>query len=99
MALACSDLVIETAAPGIWNRMPVSQKILLLNETPAAISAREPIWIEGGTFIMGSDKHYPEEAPAHPVKVDGFWIDVAPVTNRQFLTRNPGGLSDFRSAL
>jgi formylglycine-generating enzyme required for sulfatase activity len=22
------------------------------------------IWIPGGTFRMGSDKHYPEEAPA-----------------------------------
>jgi formylglycine-generating enzyme required for sulfatase activity len=40
--------------------------------------------IEGGTFRMGSDRHYPEEAPAHRVTVDGFWIDRAPVTNRQF---------------
>ncbi len=42
------------------------------------------IWISGGTFIMGSDHHYPEEAPAHPVKVDGFWMDRTPVTNREF---------------
>lgn len=33
---------------------------------------------------MGSDAHYPEEAPAHPVQVDGFWIDRFPVTNRMF---------------
>ena len=31
---------------------------------------------------MGSNEHYAEEAPAHPVTVDGFWIDRAPVTNR-----------------
>jgi formylglycine-generating enzyme required for sulfatase activity len=43
------------------------------------------IWIAGGTFRMGSDKHYPEEAPAHEVAVDGFWIDRTPVTNRDFL--------------
>lgn len=42
------------------------------------------IWIAGGTFLMGSDDHYDEEAPAHRVAVDGFWIDETPVTNRQF---------------
>jgi formylglycine-generating enzyme len=41
-------------------------------------------WIPGGTFRMGSDQHYPEEAPVHRVTVDGFWIDRTPVTNRQF---------------
>src|SRR3546814_20375868 len=33
---------------------------------------------------MGSDDDYPEEAPARRVCVDDFWIDTAPVTNRQF---------------
>ena len=33
---------------------------------------------------MGSDKHYPEERPAHRVTVDGFWIDRIPVTNERF---------------
>lgn len=42
------------------------------------------IWIPGGRFLMGSDHHYPEEAPAHQVSVDGFWIDRTTVTNRQF---------------
>src|SRR3954470_3000686 len=41
-------------------------------------------WIAGGTFRMGSDRHYPEEAPVHRVTVDGFWIDRTPVTNAQF---------------
>src|SRR5690349_5471377 len=40
--------------------------------------------IAGGQFLMGSDRHYPEEAPAHRVRVSGFWIDEHPVTNRQF---------------
>ncbi|WP_094555861.1 formylglycine-generating enzyme family protein [Synechococcus sp. 1G10] len=43
------------------------------------------VWIPGGRFVMGSDLHYPEEAPAHMVSVDGFWIDRSPVTNAQFL--------------
>ena len=42
------------------------------------------IWIPGGAFRMGSDRHYVEEAPAHRVIVDGFWMDATPVTNRQF---------------
>jgi formylglycine-generating enzyme required for sulfatase activity len=42
------------------------------------------VWIPAGTYRMGSDHHYPEEAPAHPVKVDGFWMDAGPVTNAQF---------------
>jgi formylglycine-generating enzyme len=40
--------------------------------------------VPGGTFTMGSDDHYPEEAPAHPVHVDGFWIDRTTVTNDAF---------------
>jgi formylglycine-generating enzyme required for sulfatase activity len=42
------------------------------------------ISIPGGTFCMGSDRHYPEEAPVHRVTVDPFWIDRTPVTNRDF---------------
>jgi formylglycine-generating enzyme required for sulfatase activity len=41
-------------------------------------------FISGGTFRMGSDRHYPEEAPSHLATVDGFWIDATPITNRQF---------------
>ena len=40
--------------------------------------------IHGGLFHMGSNAHYPEEAPVHRVRVDDFWIDRTPVTNRQF---------------
>jgi formylglycine-generating enzyme len=40
--------------------------------------------IPGGEFRMGSDRHYPEEAPVHRVAVASFRIDRTPVTNRQF---------------
>lgn len=42
------------------------------------------VWIPAGGFVMGSDCHYPEEAPAHRMEVAGFWMDRAPVTNTQF---------------
>lgn len=42
------------------------------------------VWVPGGRFAMGSDSHYPEEAPVHDVTVDGFWIDSVAVRNRDF---------------
>ena len=61
----------------------------MTESTQAVADVKRPpapgmIWIPGGTFRMGSDEHYPEEAPAHQVSVDGFWIDQTAVTNRQF---------------
>jgi sulfatase modifying factor 1 len=44
------------------------------------------VWIPGGTFRMGSERHYAEEAPSHRVTVSGFWIDRTPVTNAEFKT-------------
>jgi formylglycine-generating enzyme required for sulfatase activity len=42
------------------------------------------VFIGGGAFLMGSDRHYPEEGPARRADVDGFWIDRDPVTNAAF---------------
>src|ERR1700693_6231109 len=52
---------------------------------PPSVDSRagDTVWIPGGTFRMGSNDHYPEEAPVHRVTVDGFWIDRTPGTNRQ----------------
>ena len=68
------------------------------------------LWIPGGTFLMGSDKHYPEEAPAHKVSVGGFWMDRHTVTNREFrlfveatgyqtLAERPANEADYPGAL
>ncbi len=38
--------------------------------------------IRGGAFTMGSDRHYPEEAPTRKVQVAAFWIDETPVTTK-----------------
>jgi formylglycine-generating enzyme required for sulfatase activity len=48
-------------------------------EAPAGMA-----WIPGGTFRMGSDEGMRDEAPAHDVALDGFWIDKTEVTNAQF---------------
>jgi formylglycine-generating enzyme len=46
--------------------------------------APDMIRVPGGEFAMGSDEHYTEEAPAHRVSVDGFWMDSTAVTNAEF---------------
>ena len=58
-------------------------------QQPGRSTGRPPsrgmVWVPGGGFLMGSDHHYPEEAPAHEAEVEGFWMDRAPVTNAEFL--------------
>lgn len=52
--------------------------------SPGKPPNKEMVWIPGGTFTMGSDHHYPEEAPTQRVTVSGFWMDQHTVTNKQF---------------
>ena len=51
---------------------------------PARRRTGDMVRVPGGTFLMGSDHHYPEEAPAHAVTVSRFWIDRYTVTNGDF---------------
>lgn len=70
----------STAAAG------VDRRSAWLDAAPAPGPAPRPglAWIPGGQFAMGSDRHYPEEAPAHPVRVSGFWMAATVVTNAEF---------------
>jgi formylglycine-generating enzyme required for sulfatase activity len=67
----------------------MKQDVAQAEAATTAIPAHETahpnmVRIPGGIFHMGSDRHYPEEAPVHRVSVDAFWIDRTPVTNRDF---------------
>src|SRR5438270_318716 len=44
------------------------------------------VWIPGGEFTMGADSSlaWPDEKPAHRVRVNGFWMDESELTNAQF---------------
>jgi formylglycine-generating enzyme required for sulfatase activity len=49
-----------------------------------ADALKDMVELPGGTFRMGSDRFYPEEAPVREVSVGGFWIDRHPVTVAEF---------------
>ncbi len=61
----------------------MTQSVRTAHAAPGAEYA-DAIWVPPGHFLMGSNDHYPEEAPAHRVHVAGFWIDRYAVTNAQF---------------
>ena len=73
---AAHGLTVLEAVPQV-ERDPASSP-------PGPAPFPDMVWVPGGTYRMGSDHHYPEEAPAHRVTVDGFWVDRYPVTNEAF---------------
>jgi len=87
----------------------VSGVVATVSPPPGKAPAEDMVWIPGGTFRMGSDNHYPEEAPAHNVAVDGFWMDRYVVTNAEFrrfvdathyvtLAERPANAADYPGA-
>lgn len=55
-----------------------------MSKTLTARQVDDLVFIPGGVFRMGSNDHYPEEAPVRAATVEGFWIERTPVTNRSF---------------
>ena len=55
-----------------------------INKKPRAFGPENMVFINGGSFMMGSDKFYPEEKPVDKVTVDSFWIDKYLVTNHEY---------------
>ncbi len=56
----------------------------LIGTSPSA--PKEMVYIPGCEFTMGSssDEARADSRPAHKVKVNSFFMDITPVTNRQF---------------
>lgn len=60
---------IESKPAGLANEIDYNGPMLLIG---------------AGEFVMGSDKHKPDEKPAHKVTLPDFYIDKFEVTNEQF---------------
>lgn len=55
---------------------------------PGRPIAAAEVLVPGGEFTMGTDTEpwaYDNERPAHVVDLPAFWIDAAPVSNRQYM--------------
>ncbi len=82
---------IVFALTKVW-KMPRAERLDVTltakQPTDATPTATIPgmVWIASGEFTMGTDAElgWPEEKPAHRVRVDGFWIDETEVTNSRF---------------
>jgi formylglycine-generating enzyme len=55
-----------------------------INKETKVVGTKNMVFIKGGSFMMGSDKFYPEEKPVHKVTVGSFWIDKYLVTNNEY---------------
>lgn len=87
-------LIILAAALGAGSSMAINawKQAVSIPARPQLIEGdgihgpRGMMWIPGGEFVMGSDHRLAQanERPAHKVRVHGFWMDRAPVTNAQF---------------
>lgn len=77
----------------LTDQSPFSPTIVNQAAPPAPAPAGM-VWIPGGEFSMGSDRSAEavceqkgvtrDATPVHRVHVDGFWMDVTEVTNKQF---------------
>ena len=71
------------------NSTKQEEQYKVIEEKPSDISIPiNMVWVEGKTFLQGAksgDKFaMMREKPAHQVTVDGFFIDITEVTNKQF---------------
>ncbi|MCC7264180.1 MAG: formylglycine-generating enzyme family protein, partial [Candidatus Latescibacteria bacterium] len=60
--------------------VPGHQPLVVRNAADGGVA----VWIPAGKFTMGSGAGNRDERPAHLVDLDGFYLDLNPVTNAQY---------------
>src|SRR5271157_4897539 len=84
-ALGRRSLLLATLGIGAFGVSFALVRLSRLAKSPAD-GPPGMVWVGGGEFTMGTDSDlgWPDEKPAHRVRVDGFWMDEHEVTNAQF---------------
>jgi formylglycine-generating enzyme required for sulfatase activity len=74
LMLSCADCLASSCCSNLPNRFS------------SQVVATDMVLIPAGEFTMGSNAESAraDQKPAHPVKIKSFYMDVTPVTNRQF---------------
>ena len=57
---------------------------VLFGHLPCVLAASDLCLIPAGTFTMGSDADMPNEAPAHAIYLDAYYIGKTEVTNAEY---------------
>jgi formylglycine-generating enzyme len=76
---------VNAGSPGVHETPLGSVRLCkAFNGLPRRGEMSDQVRVPAGSFVMGSDDAYPEEAPARAVKVAAFLIDRHDVTNAEF---------------
>ena len=87
---ASAQTNVNDSAPGCH---PVDEAVIATSpveppsraaDPPPGMRSNNMLFINGGTFIMGTADGLPVEGPEHEVSVKSFWMDVHEVTVAQF---------------
>ena len=80
------SLMVACLVLSIWiGQDAANRRIDKSAESQEGDRSGKMVLIPAGEFIMGSDQGREDEAPAHLVYLDGFWIDQYEVTNQEYL--------------
>jgi formylglycine-generating enzyme len=88
--LAVAAICVSNAAT-CWLKGSLAQEAsttpgLASQEYESHNRPEDMVWIPSDEFTMGTDdvRSFPNERPAHKMRVEGFWIDEHDVTNAEF---------------
>ena len=89
LVLSCKERASDKIKTSTATKEVQQEAHQLVVAQPDSIATPEGmVWVSGIKFTQGARPGdsfaLPREKPAHPVAVDGFFIDITEVTNAQF---------------